>query len=240
MGEKEKLLNNLIEKSGKSKEELDKLIAEKVDELSGLVSDEGAIYIIANDLGVRLEAEKAKKDADSVKIEDITEPKTPVSFLCKVIRIYNRVTFSSGDGSEGSVQSVLVGDETGVIRIVFWHEKADILENIHDGDILNVSNAYTRENTRSERIEVHYGQYSDIEVNPKGVNIELKEFVPSEVEFTEKKVTELGDSDRNVKIKAIITDFEIPRFYFGCPECFKKCFKMKVLIGVLNMMKYKL
>ena len=226
MTEKEKLLKNLIEKSGKTKEELEKLIADKVNEMSGLVSEEGAIYIIANELGVRIEGERPKKEANLLKIEEIVEPKTPVSLICKVIRKYDRVTFSSSSGSEGSVQSLLVGDESGIIRIVFWNDKTDILENVHEGDILKIINAYTRENVNSERIEVHYGQYSDIEVNPKDVQVVLREFVPGgNIEFTEKKISELEEGDRNVKVSGIVTDFDIPRFYLACPECFKKVFQ---------------
>lgn len=224
MTEKEKLMKNLVEKSGKSIEDLNHLISEKVNELSGLISEEGAIYIIANELGVRLEGERPKKDADLVKINQITEPKTPVSFICKVIRKYDRVTFSSKNG-EGSVQSIFVGDETGVNRVVFWNDKTELLDNVHEGDILKIVNAYTRENTNQERIEVHYGQYSNIEVNPKGVTIELKEFKPQGVPATEKKISEIVEGDRNIKISAIITDFDIPRFYLGCPECFKKVFQ---------------
>ena len=224
MTEKSKLLENLSEKSGKSIDELESLISEKVNELSGLISEEGAVYIIANDLGVRLENERPKKEANLLKIDEINEPKTPVSLVCKVIRKYSRVTFTSKNG-EGSVQSLLVGDENAVIRLVFWNEKTEILDTVHDGDILKIINAYTRENTNQERIEVHYGQYSDIEVNPKGVKIKLKEWVPEEIKTTEKKISDLKEGDRNIEIKAIVTDFEIPRFYLGCPECFKKVLK---------------
>lgn len=222
MTEKEKLIENLISKSGKSTEEISKLVADKVNELSGLVSEEGAIYIVANDLGIKLDAERPKKEADSMKIEDITEAKVPTSLTCKVIRKYDKVTFQSKSGSEGSVQSVLVGDESGIIRIVFWNEKTDVLENIQEGDILAIINAYTRENTNSERIEIHFGQYSDIEVNPEGVAITLPEFTPRDIEFKEKKVNEIEEGEKNIKINGIITDFDIPRFYVGCPECFKK------------------
>ena len=225
MSEKEKLLDNLVKKSGKKKEELSKLISEKVNELSGLISDEGAIYIIANELGVRLDSERPKKEANLVKIEEVTEPKTPVSLVCKVIRKYDRVSFSSKNGGEGSVQSILVGDESGIIRIVFWNDKTEILDNVHEGDVLKIINAYTKENNNSERIEIHYGQYSDVEVNPKGLKVELKEFVPQGAEATEKKISEIVEGDRNVAVSGIVTDFEIPRFYLGCPECFKKVFQ---------------
>lgn len=222
MSEKEKLIENLVTKSGKSLDEIKTLVSDKVNELSGLVSEEGAIYIVANDLGAKLDAERPKKEADSVKIEDITEAKVPTSLTCKVIRKYDKVTFQSKSGSEGSVQSVLVGDESGIIRIVFWNEKTEVLDNIQDGDILAITNAYTRENTNTERIEIHFGQYSDIEVNPENVKIVLPEYTPQEITFTEKKITEMADGDKNVKITGIVTDYDIPRFYVGCPECFKK------------------
>lgn len=225
MTEKEKLFDNLILKSGKSKEEIEQLVADKVNELSGLVSEEGAIYIIANELDVKLDSDRPKRDANLVKIEEITEPKTPTSLECKVIRKYDKVTFSSKTGSEGSVQSMLVGDETGIVRLTFWNDQTDLIEDVHDGDILRVSNAYTRENSQNpQRIDVHFGQYSSLEINPEGVEIILPEF-KSNLEFTEKKISELEEGDRNVKITVLVTDFDIPRFYLACPHTFKKVFQ---------------
>lgn len=221
MSEKEKLIENLVSKSGKSIDEINKLVADKVNELSGLVSEEGAIYIVANDIGVKLDAERPKKEADLVKIEDVTEPKVPTSLNCKVIRKYDKVTFQSKSGSEGSVQSILVGDETGVTRIVFWNEKTEVLDNIQEGDILGITNAYSRENN-SQRIEIHFGQYSEIVVNPEGVEITLPEYTPRDIEFTEAKVNTLEEGAKNIKINGIISSYDIPRFYVGCPECFKK------------------
>ncbi|MCA9459348.1 MAG: hypothetical protein KC550_02255 [Nanoarchaeota archaeon] len=224
MTEKDKLLDNLLEKSGKSKEEIGKLVAEKIEELSGLVSEEGAIYIIANELGVRLEGDKPKKDADLTKIKEITESRVPVSLMCKVIRKYDRINFSSNAGNEGSVQSCLAGDETGITRLTFWNDKTELLDNIHDGDILKITNAYTRENNNNpDRIDVHYGQYSDLEVNPDGVEIVLPEFKGGgNIDFTQKKISELEEGERNVKLIGIITDFDIPRFYLASPKTFKK------------------
>ena len=223
MTEKEKLVENLIEKTGKSKEELSLLINDKVNELSGLVSEEGAIYIVANELGVRLEAERPKKEVELVRIENIKEPKVPISLLIKVLKKYDKINFTSKKGNEGSVQSILAGDETGIIRITFWNDQTDLLENIHEGDILKIINAYTRENTQKpERIDVHYGQYSDIEVNPEGISIETPEFKPMGFDSTDKKISEIEEGDKNVRIEATITDFDIPRFYIACPNCFKK------------------
>lgn len=224
MTEKEKLFETLIEKSGKTKDELQKILTEKVNELSGLVSEEGAMYIIANELGIKLEGEKPKKQADLYKISEVIEEKKPTSLLCKVLRKYDRVTFSSSSGGEGSVQSILVGDDTGIIRIVFWNDKTELLDNVQENDILRVTNAYSRLNNHNNRIEVHFGPYSDLEVNPEGETVEVVEYQPS-IEFSEKKISEITQNDKNIKLKATITDFDIPRFYLACPECFKKVFQ---------------
>jgi len=222
MTEKETLIKNLIVKSGKSEDELNRLIASKVKEMSGLVSEEGAIYIIANELGLRLDVEKPKRNTEYTKIEDITEPKVPISLQCKVLKKYDKVTFQSKSGSEGSVQSILVGDETGIIRIVFWNEQTEVLEQISENDLIIVNNGYTRENINNERIEINYSQYSEIEVNPEGLEITVGDFKREEIPSTEKKISEIQENDKNVKISALITDFDIPRYYLACPECFKK------------------
>lgn len=223
MTEKEKLLDNLVEKSGKEKNEIETLVTDKVNELSGLVSEEGAIYIVANELGIKLDSEKPKREANLVKIEEVTEPKTPVSCVCKVLKKYDKVTFSTKNKEEGSVQSLLVGDETGITRIVFWNDKVEELEKVNEKDIIKVINAFTRENQNTERIEIHYGQYSDLEVNPEGYSVEVKEMPP--IELVEKKVSELEEGTRNVKLTGLITDFDIPRYYLACPHTFKKVFQ---------------
>lgn len=225
MIEKDKLMENLILKSGKSKEEISQMISDKVNELSGLVSEEGAIYIIANELDIKLDSDRPKQDANFVKISQITEPKTPTSLECKVIKKYDKINFSSKTGSEGSVQSMLVGDDTGVIRLTFWNDQTDLLDNIHDGDILRISNAYTRENSQMpERLDVHYGQYSSLEANPEGVEVKVVDYRPS-MEFSEKKISELKEGDKNIKVNVLVTDFDIPRFYLACPHTFKKVFQ---------------
>lgn len=226
MSEKEKLLKNLAEKSKKSEKELEKLIIDKINELSGLVSEEGAIYIIANELQIKLDADKTKKPqalAEFKKINQITEGKVPVSLVCRVIKKYDKATFSTKTGTEGSVQSLLVGDDTGVIRVVFWNDKTEMIEDVKEKDILKITNAYSRENPNLERIELST-QYSELEINPKGVDVKLKEFVPTGIEFKSKKISELNEGDKNVKLNVIVTDFDIPRYYLACPECFKKIF----------------
>ena len=228
MDDKKKLIEKIVEGTDKSYKEIEKLISEKVNELSGLVSEEGAIHILANELGVKLEHATAKRPIDSyehVKIKDISEPKVSVSFVCKVIRKYDKVVFSSENNPNGSVQSVFVGDETGTTRLVFWNDKTELLESVKEGSILSVANGYTRENNNTQKVEVHFGQYSDIEIEPEGVEIGDIPMTAESFEFSPKKVEELEEGDSNIHLEGVVTDVELPRFYHACPKTFKKVFE---------------
>ena len=217
-----KIIKKICEESSKSEEEIRKSIDEKVEELSGLITKDGAALIIANEFGVKIDPQASKKVVGLSKISEITQSKVPVSFNSKVIRKYDKNEFGSEE-NRGSVQSLLVGDETGITKLTFWNDHLSLLDEVKEGDILSVENAYTRENKRDpQRIDIHYGQYSSLEVNPKDIEVTLKQMNPSDIEFSHKKIEELEDNHRNVKISGIITEFEVPRFYFADPKTFKK------------------
>jgi ssDNA-binding replication factor A large subunit len=225
MNKKEDLMKELIEKSGKNSEEIKKLIDDKVNELSGLVSEEGAIYIIANELGIRLESEKPKKKIETLKLEEINEPNMQVSFYGKVLKKYDLINFTSQKGNQGSVQSILIGDESGIKRVTFWNENTEKLKEIENNDLIKIENAYTRENSQNpERIDIHFSQYSELEKNPEGIKIEVKK-IENEFTPTKKKINEIEENDKNIELFGLITDFDIPRYYNACPECFKKVFQ---------------
>ena len=219
----EKLIQLICDKSGKTKEDIESLINSKVDEFSGLVTKEGAAHIIANDLGVKMETNIPDREFKFVKLDEIKDEVRNISFICKVIKKYPLVEFNSKTSdSKGQVQSLLVGDEKDIIRVTFWNSETSILENINEEDILEIKNTNSKKNQNMDRYDIHYNQYSDLSVNPEGIEITLKKFEPKEIEFTEKKINEIEDNNRNVKIIGRIVDFEIPRFYLADPKTFKK------------------
>ncbi len=224
----QQLYDKLSSLSSTSVDDLKSKTKDKVKELSGLVSEEGAIYIIANEMGVKLEnnlsaAPTSGRSLETKKIEQINEAKVPINLDAKVLKKYDLVEFQSKNGNSGKVQSVLVGDDTGIIRVVFWGDKTELLVNddIDRDTILRVNNGFVKENMNTSRMEVHFSDYSDLEVNPQGIEIEVKEIKP---EYNSKNIADLEVEDRNVSIKATIVDVDIPRFYLGCPHTFKKVF----------------
>ena len=68
-----------------SDEEINSKIKEKINSLEGLVSEEGAAYIIANELGVSL-LDSIKKS--QIKVENVSGGMQSVDIVGKVTRVF--------------------------------------------------------------------------------------------------------------------------------------------------------
>lgn len=208
-------LKEKIVKSGKlSSAELEKKIKEKVNELSGLISEEGAAHIIGNELGIEL---LSLSLAQKLKVKEIYAGMKNISVVGKIIQKYEPRTFVKGDGI-GKVCSIILGDETGTIRIVFWNEQVDLLSSLQLDDILRVNDAYARENNNIP--EVHLGSRGTIEVNPPGEVIDNVR--KSSKAYERKKIEELSGMEEAAEIMGTIVQVFDPRFFYTCPQCGKR------------------
>ena len=110
-----------------------------------------------------------------VKVADMKPGLSGVEAVVKVLR--------AGKPRElrtGQVATLVVGDETGTIRLDLWDDKAELARQIRPGDILLVRNAYVRER-RGARI-LNVGKLGSVELNPEGLDIEAP--VRTEEEIT--------------------------------------------------------
>ncbi len=209
-------INEIKEKiisSGKlDAEKLEERIKVKINELSGLISEEGAAHIIANELGIEL----VKENNDKLKIKEIYAGMKNVNAVGKVVRKFDVHEFAKGD-STGKVCSLIIGDETGSIRVVFWNEQVDLLKNVNADDIILVKNAYVRENNNNK--EIHLGDRAELEVNPDGIIIDK---VRQGSSFERKPINELIDGTDGVELMGTVVQVFDPRFFEVCPTCSKR------------------
>ncbi|PIN87766.1 hypothetical protein COV12_02065 [Candidatus Woesearchaeota archaeon CG10_big_fil_rev_8_21_14_0_10_32_24] len=207
-------LKQKIAESGKiSATELEIKIKSKISELSGLISEEGAAHIIANELGIQL----TQSTEEKLKIKDIYAGMKSVTTVGKVVRKFETREFAKGE-SMGKVCSLVLGDETSTIRVVFWNEQVDLLEQVNEHDILIIKNAYVRENKGGK--EVHLGNNGEIEVNPEGVVIEnVRQAMTT---FARKSIEELQGGEEGVEILGTVVQVFDPRFFEVCSECNKR------------------
>ena len=97
----EDIVIKIKEKAGISEDEINSKVDEKLKQLSGLVSKEGAAHIVANELGVKL------FDAVSGKLQigNILAGMRDVETVGKVQQVFGVNEFQRKDGANGKVCS---------------------------------------------------------------------------------------------------------------------------------------
>jgi replication factor A1 len=200
------ILARIKEKTGLNDADIMAKIDAKCAALAGLISKEGAAHIIANELGVKL-------FEGGGKIKDLLPGMRNAEILGRITQIYEVREFKRADGTEGKVGSFLVGDDTGVVRIVCWGSQADILNQLSAGAPLKVTGGMVRENQRGYK-EVHLNEASRVQLNPKETVPEVKSN-----KATRKTLKELTESDEQVEIMGTVVQVFDPKFFEVCPQC---------------------
>jgi replication factor A1 len=206
----EMIVSKLIEETGLSREDIDKRVQSKMKELSGLLSPEGAAHIIANELGVDVHPSIDKP----MKIGEILEGMRNITINAKIVQKYEIREFER-DGSKGRVASIVVGDETGRIRVTFWHGAVDMLEGIDVDDIIQIKNVYARNN--QGRVELSSNDSTKIKAKPKGVLIEGVAD-PRAIAPPRCMIKDAKEGSAATLLGVVVQVFK-PTFFEVCPEC---------------------
>lgn len=206
----EEMIAKIQEKTSLSEAEIRLRIDQKLSQLSGLISKEGAVHIIANELGVKL-------IENSGKIKYIYPGMKNVDILGKVTQVYEVREFQRADNSSGKVANFMIGDETGVIKIVCWGSVADEVKNIANGAVVKIMSGLVKENMRGFK-EIHLNERSRLIINPPGeIVAEVRQ--NNYAKPTRKKIDELKENDENIELFGTIRQLFDIAFFEVCPEC---------------------
>jgi replication factor A1 len=118
-----------------------------------------------------------------------------VSIVGRVVAVFAPKTFSGS--RSGKFASLLVADRSGVLRVLLWNDKTDLIESgkVKAGQIVRFSHAYTKED-RAGKVELHIGEKGEVEINPH--DVQAKEF-PTISKFAT-KIGELNADNKNGKV----------------------------------------
>jgi len=206
--------------AGLSDADIESRVQEKLVQLSGLISRDGAVHILANELGVSLTP--APVVAQDLKIADIRLGARSITVKGRVVRKYDVREFDK-NGRKGKVASLLIGDETGVTRLVFWNEQVDeVFTTLKDGDVLVVQNPFVKQSYREDRLELQLNTQSTLTVNPEGIMIASRAGGQERAPRVQKYLKDLEGGEENVEVIATIVQVYDPRFYDACGQCRKK------------------
>ncbi|MFT4932813.1 MAG: ssDNA-binding replication factor A large subunit, partial [Natronomonas sp.] len=143
--------------------------------------------------GVEINADRAEGDQDAeidvqfqdtYAIEDLSLGLSDVNCKGLVLDTESVRTFDRDDGSEGRVANLVIGDETGRVRVTLWDDMADRAAEIDPGTAVEVVDGYVRE--RDGDLELHVGDRGAVE--------ELDEAVEYDPDATPIDDVEIGET----------------------------------------------
>ena len=187
------------------KEEIHKRINDKMEELGEFVTELGAAHIVAREMSVDLSSDPPIQVQSQLTIDQLTPEITNVNILGRVLRIYNQHFFKKKDGTDGVLQSILIEDTTGKVRVVFWDQIVNELtnKNVKVGDPIRILNGYTKLG-RDQSVEVHLGIRSQVQIRPSGI----EETKLPEVQSTHLKIKDIKGNEIDMGLIAKITQID--------------------------------
>ncbi len=194
--------------------EIREKIKAKLTQLAGLISEEGAAHIVANELGVELIRPQAE-----AKIRDLYAGMRAVTVPGRVTRKFEVRSFDKGE-RKGKVASFFIGDETGQIRVTLWNDQTDLFGQFTEGDTVKVKNAFVKENRGYP--ELHLNTDSRLEIRPEGVTVAAPLQREQRPARERKTIKELAGEEENVELLCTIVQVYDPRFFDVCPQCNKR------------------
>jgi len=205
-GNYDKIIGKICRDSGLENEEIERRVEAKRAKLAGLISREGALQVIAAELGISFENE-------ILKINEILEEMRKVNTCGKIIRLFPVREYTNKNGQLSKVGNMIIADETSNIKTVLWDAShISLIENgqVKEGSSVELVNANMRMG------ELHLGSFSEFKPSEK-----VFENVNEEKSVKEKPIVEFKVGE-NIGVRAFIVQSFDPRFFHVCPECKKK------------------
>ena len=157
------LLNQILSGNPKiGREELLTMVQRKKEESHGLLSDEGAIRLLAQQLSV---STPPSSDLRDQRISSVHAGLNDSTITGQVVSVSDVHEFQRSDGTTGRVLRMRVGDISGQITGVFWDSLADTVarEALTPGSQVRLLHGYTKFG-RAGEVEFHLGSRANIQI----------------------------------------------------------------------------
>ncbi|NUB90544.1 single-stranded DNA binding protein [Haloterrigena sp. SYSU A121-1] len=124
--------------------------------------------------------------SDTHTVEALSLGLSNVNLVGLVLDTDSVRTFDRDDGSEGKVSNLVLGDETGRIRVTLWDEQADLATEFDPGETVEVIDGYVKE--RDGNLELHVGNRGAVEEVDEEV-----EYVPESTPIEDLEIDQTVD-----------------------------------------------
>jgi len=200
----DELVKRISDNSNLSEDSVRDRIYGKQAELSGLISEEGAAYIVAKELGINL-----LRKQERLNLANVTIGMQNVDAIGKIIRVFPVREFST-EKSKGRVKNVIIADSTGSVRLSLWNEEIDN-NDVKEGDVMHIRGFVRQDNVGEP--EIRLGRYGMLQKSDEQIEVKIERRVerssiapPKEGQYREVRA-------------ALLQVFESTPLYAVCGEC---------------------
>jgi ssDNA-binding replication factor A large subunit len=202
LSEFESLLNKLLEQRPElSRVDIQQMINKKKEKIgAGYLTDQGALFLIASDLGVPL-TEQLKVE---MGLKDLYVGAKEITLETRVMNVYPAKQFSRKDGSQFLLRTMTVYDSDSRAKVKLWDEKANLpgIENLKPGDLVKIIKAYVKSDMTGTPI-INVGSGSNLETSEMESKIPLLDSITDDISMVKENQQNLvvsGILDGNIRL----------------------------------------
>ncbi|MDY6789221.1 MAG: DUF2240 family protein [Candidatus Nanohaloarchaea archaeon] len=211
----EEIVDKIADETELEKKDIEEKIEAKEEEFSGLVSEEGAAHLVAKEHGVEL----SKEEDRELKVENVLAGMNRVNLKAQVVGITSVNTFERDDGSQGKVRNLVLGDETGTVRMSLWNDQLEVAEKLAEGDNIQIRGAYSREDNLGNP-ELRIGDSTKLKKIDSDEIKKVQKSRNSSSSHTDAYTHQITEPGSSYKVSGeIVKIYADNPFYQVCPEC---------------------
>jgi len=198
------VIEQIAKKSGKTGDEIKALVENKKKKFSGLLTDSGASFMVAKDLGIEVGMDSVKR----INIAALKNGMQNVDLLVRVMQIFSPKEFEK-NGKRGMLCNLIVADSTGETRLTVWNDDVEKIakQEVKRGSVILAHNCYAKE--FNGRVQTSIAYKGSFEVEPDTMFTDLPEAKSKNVKAGELKK---GMNDVNIEARVIrifkVTEFD--------------------------------
>lgn len=164
---------------------------------AGFLTDQGALFLIAGEMGVKLE----QATVSDLTLNDLYVGANDITIVARVLALYPIAEYKRKEGDTGRYRRVVLFDKNNVTKLTVWDDSPDALKL--DGIIIDtpvrVVNGYVRQGLDGKPV-LNLGKKGKVElVKEEKVSSKL----PS-LSSLSKKLTNIGDMQNIVAVEGIV------------------------------------
>lgn len=192
---KDEVVEIIIRETDYTEEDIIKMINETIETMDNMVNEEGAAFVVANNLGVSI---NPRKIVEALKVNQLVPGQSNITIIAKINRIYTTREFPRKDKTTGKVRNLELIDNTGKVRVSLWDLKTNIIEekSLVVGDIVKIFGGNTK---------IGYQDTIEITLTPRGsIDKETGSVVSDFPSIEHSAVTKLSSVTSETKSISII------------------------------------